>query len=306
MSQNPTTAVAPYQPSAAPPATTGLSPHTLKDAMELAAMMAKARLVPECLQNSPGDCLMVVEQSMRWGMSPFAVAQCTSSVRGKLMFEGKLVAAVVNSAPLLAGDLDYEFSGAGNDRSVKVTGKLKDGRVRDVTVKLADILTYEKDGSLKQMWKKQPDQQLVYGGARVWARRWTPQLMLGVYSPEEIDDAQMRDVTPPREAVTHQNAPKAPENWPERAEPTPPPAATFSVRFIDGVREFPRTKKGSRALLDALWAELTAAVEAHDALDVIAKNLSCFADEVGRIRSAAAQSPAPYNEDDDGFPGDTP
>ena len=42
-------------------------------------------------------CLVVIEQAMRWGMSPFAVAQCTSSIGGKLMYEGKLVAAAVES-----------------------------------------------------------------------------------------------------------------------------------------------------------------------------------------------------------------
>ena len=287
-----TTDVAVYQPPSAP----SLTPRNMSEAMEMAVMMAKARFIPEFLQGSPSDCLMVIEQSMRWGMSPFAVAPCTSLVRGKLMFEGKLVAAVVNTSPLLAGDLDYEFSGTGNDRSIKVTGKLKDGRVRDVTVKLADILTYEKDGNLKGMWKKQPDQQLVYGGARVWARRWTPQLMLGVYAPEEFDDAPppMRDVTPPREA-----APKAPEDWPAKAEPTPPPPAMFHVVFSDGIRQFPRTKKGVLALLNALQEEPSAAEGCSDALTLIAEKMPTFAEEIAMIRAAASQP----NSD---FIGDTP
>jgi hypothetical protein len=38
------------------------------------------------------------------------------------------------------------------------------------------------------MWARQPDQQLAYHGARVWARRHAPELMLGVYSPEEMPD----------------------------------------------------------------------------------------------------------------------
>jgi hypothetical protein len=39
------------------------------------------------------------------------------------------------------------------------------------------------------MWIKQPDQQLVYAGTRVWARRHAPEVMLGVYAPEEFDQA---------------------------------------------------------------------------------------------------------------------
>ena len=44
------------------------------EAFELAKAMASAKMVPQCLQGSPGDCLMVIEQAMRWRMSPFAVA----------------------------------------------------------------------------------------------------------------------------------------------------------------------------------------------------------------------------------------
>ncbi len=39
------------------------------------------------------------------------------------------------------------------------------------------------------MWTKQPDQQLVYASTRVWARRHAPEVMLGVYAPEEFDQA---------------------------------------------------------------------------------------------------------------------
>ncbi len=80
---------------AAVPALNSLMPANLEQAMALANIMAKGRLVPSHLQNAPADCLLVIEQAMRWGMSPFAVAQCTSVIKGKLMFEGKLVAAVV-------------------------------------------------------------------------------------------------------------------------------------------------------------------------------------------------------------------
>src|SRR5215217_4836058 len=43
------------------------------------------------------------------------------------------------------------------------------------------------------MWQKQPDQQLVYFATRAWARRHTPEVMLGVYSPEEFDAPPVRD-----------------------------------------------------------------------------------------------------------------
>ena len=50
-------------------------------------------------------------------------------------------------------------------------------------VRLGDVRTGAK------VWTTQPDQQLMYHGTRVWARRHMPELMLGVWSPEEFDEA---------------------------------------------------------------------------------------------------------------------
>jgi hypothetical protein len=159
-----------------------LVPHSLNEAMALAQQMSSAKLVPQALQKSPGDCLLVIEQAMRWGMSPFAAAQEVSVIQGKLMYSGKIVAAAVQSAGILSGRLHYEYSGEGEERAVTVTGTLRgESEPRSINVAWKDAVTQN------GIWKKQPDQQLAYHGARVWARRHVPEVMLGVYSPEEMD-----------------------------------------------------------------------------------------------------------------------
>lgn len=157
-------------------------PSNLTEAMRLAEMMSNARLVPQALQKSPADCLLVIEQASRWGMSPFAAAQSVSVIQGKLMFEGKLVAAVINASGNLQERLSYEYEGIGDDRTIIVSGLVKgEKKPRELSVKLKDAKTANK------VWNTQPDQQLMYHGARVWARRHMPELMLGVYSPEEFE-----------------------------------------------------------------------------------------------------------------------
>jgi hypothetical protein len=158
-----------------------LIPTSMDQAMKLAEMMSRGRLVPEHLRN-PSDALMVVEMAMRFGMSPFAVAQATSVIQGKLMLEGKLVAAALNASGILASRLDYIFDGSGPGRSVTVTGVL-----RGETKERAVSVTLQEAKTSNGMWTKQPDQQLVYAGTRVWARRHAPEVMLGVYAPEEFD-----------------------------------------------------------------------------------------------------------------------
>ena len=177
-----------------PVGVSALVPNDMDQAIRLAQAMASAKLVPKHLQGDAGSCLMVVEQAMRWGMSPFAVAQCTSSIGGKLMFEGKLIAAAVESCGAIEGGFDYAFAGDGDDRSVTVSARRRgETNPRQMTVKLRDVRT------TNEWWKKQPDQMLVYSGTRNWARRWTPAAILGVYAPEEFDrkTGEVADFTGP-------------------------------------------------------------------------------------------------------------
>ena len=108
------------KPSDLVPLTVGLIPTSMREAMDLAQMMSTARLVPQALQKSPADCLMVVMQAVRWQMDPFAVAQECSVIQGKLMYSGKLVAAVVNARGNLADRLSFDYSQSGDDRSIMV------------------------------------------------------------------------------------------------------------------------------------------------------------------------------------------
>jgi RecT family protein len=174
-----------------PVAATALVPHDMDQAIRLAQAMASAKMVPKHLQGDTGTCLMVVEQAMRWGMSPFAVAQCTSAIGGKLMFEGKLVAAAVEASGAIEGGFDYKFDGDGDARRVTVSARRRgETNPRQMTIHLRDVRT------TNEWWKKQPDQMLVYSGTRNWARRWTPSVILGVYAPEEFDKAAGKVVEP--------------------------------------------------------------------------------------------------------------
>jgi len=170
------------------PGGSALVPVNMREAMDLAGMMAKAGFLARELQTT-GGALFVIEQSMRWNMSPFAVAMETSFIQNKPMFSGKIVAAAVQASGVLNGRLHYAYTGAGDDRTVTVSGTLRgEATPQTVTVRLGDAKTNNK------VWQTQPDQQLAYHGARVWARRHTPEVMLGVYSPEEFPAEEPRNV----------------------------------------------------------------------------------------------------------------
>lgn len=251
-----------------------LMPQTMDQAARLAEMMSKGKLVPTHLQSSPGDCLMVIEQAARWGMSPFAVAQCTSVIQGKLMFEGKLVAAALHTSGALSTRLDYQYFGEGADRKITVSAILAgETKPRSIDVKLADAKTNN------GMWTKQPDQQLAYHGARVWARRYAPEVMLGVYAPEEMD-APLAPTPQPHNGTTIDG----------KAEPASAP--TFYERTVMAVQKIadmaPTTENVAKAerVTAKLMAELDEAGETANKEALVMALANMRADAETRIGTA--------------------
>jgi hypothetical protein len=191
-----------------------LVPRDMREAMELAKMMASTGFLARELQN-PGGAMFVMEQAMRWSMSPFAVAMETSFIQGKPMFSGKIVAAAVVSSGAITGRLAYAYDGQGDNRTITVSGTVRgEAEPRTVTVRLADARTQNK------VWASQPDQQLAYHGARVWARRHTPEVMLGVYSEDEFEPAT--PMQPARGPVVDAAAAYVRQAEPVQAEPATP------------------------------------------------------------------------------------
>jgi hypothetical protein len=171
-----------------------IMPERLGDMIEFAQVMCKADVaIPKHLRGNPGACLAVAMRARAWRMDPFAVATKTYAVNDILAYESQLVTSVINRHAPIKGRLVPRYVGAGPDRQCILEPETHDGQ----------LLPYEspkvKDIGVKNspLWKNDPDQQLFYSSARAWARRYFPELLLGVYDPEEA--RTMRDVTPREE-----------------------------------------------------------------------------------------------------------
>lgn len=219
-------------------------PQSFSEAVALAGWMARSKMVPKHFHGKPEECLVIIEQAMRWEMSPYAVIQCASMVHERPMYEGKLVGAVVNArGPLygLSGRLHYDYSGEGAARKIVAWGLL-DGRREEVEVE------WSKAKTSNEHWTKQPDQQLAYHAARVWARRHMPELMLGVYSPEEMENGKAPD------SFTGTTIEAEPDHGQPRATAA---AIDDTIPALNEGPEYPfQTAKGGRIFrTGAEWAE---------------------------------------------------
>ena len=173
----------------------------------LAEMMAKgACTVPKHLQGNTGDCFAIVGQSLRWGMDPYAVAQKTHLVNGTLGYEAQLVIAVINNRAPIVDRIKFEYFGDWSKVKGKDDKSTDIGVICRATFKGDDeptelSLTMAQVGHVRNspLWAADPRQQLAYLAAKRFSRLHCPDVILGVYTPDELADRSNeapRNVTP--------------------------------------------------------------------------------------------------------------
>ncbi len=200
-----------------------MNPAVLQQLDVMAERMATGRCtVPDHLRGSVGDCYAIVMQAIQWGMNPYAVAQKTHVVSGKLGYEAQLVNAVINSLAPTKDRLHYEWYGdwtkiLGKTESISREGKTfrKPAWKPDDEVGLGvrcwatmkgedeprvlELLLTQALTRNSTLWADDPRQQLAYLATKRWSRLYCPDVILGVYTPDEFADvAPERDITPPQ------------------------------------------------------------------------------------------------------------
>lgn len=218
---------------------------SLDKMMRLAEVMATGRAtLPKHFNGNPADCLAVVMQSMQWKMNPFAVAQKTHLVNGVLGYEAQLVNAVITTCAPVLDRLHYEWYGAwdkvigkftiknGDKGEYRVPGwKLEDEQGLGVKVwatfrgedepRVLELLLAQARTRNSTLWADDPRQQLAYLATKRWSRLYCPDVILGVYSPDELEETAptIRDVSPARGAAPTELPPypdeKLAENLPK-------------------------------------------------------------------------------------------
>lgn len=200
-------------------ATAIFSPSGLRQLQQFAEVMAQSvQTLPKHLTGKPADCMAVAMQAAQWGMNPFAVAQKTHLVNGTLGYEAQLVNAVVTSSRAVQGRFKYEYGGDWDaymlhpDKQHEAGLFIRVGAVirgeTEITwgepVYLAPITTRN-----SPLWKTAPKQQIAYLAVKYWARLYCPEVILGVYTPDEFDTPQPRverDITPPATSAAGVNS----------------------------------------------------------------------------------------------------
>ncbi len=275
-------------------AMTFLTPDSFEAAERIATLMTTCGTMPAHIKNK-GDAFRIVVQAAKWRMDPFVVAECTSLVHGRMCFEGKLVAAVLSSMNALEGRLVYDVTGEGQDMAITVSGKVRGGRVEKLsgTVRQWRTKTLKDGKELPNNWDKDPHSQLIYRGTRQWARLYAPESIMGIYTPDEMEDARTVEgvvvASEPIPARTGTAA--APVAAP--VAPTTPAAPVVPVApshpAIDAARALHK-KLGTAGNNSEIITRLAKLHGAETPTKIQADRLDAFGKDVAEIARVAADS----------------
>ena len=232
-----------------------------------AQMMSQgAATVPRHLQGNAADCMAVAMQAAQWQMNPFAVAQKTHLINGVLGYEAQLINAVISRSGVLASRFEYEWYGPWE----KVIGKfnIKKGEKGEYRVpgwsmadeegigiiirarlkgedqyRELDLLLAQARVRNSTLWADDPRQQLAYLAVKRWSRLYCPDVILGVYTPDELEDRQERVINPePAQRVSVQEI---------TAEVEVTTSAQESTQSIDGLADDFRDRIEAAETIDA-------------------------------------------------------
>lgn len=211
-------------------------PNDAEGAWSLAQRKAKAlvaaSLVPEAYRGTNGlpNALIALEIAERLGASPLLVMQNLHIIQGRPSWSASFLIATVNQCGRFTpmrfetrGDdpraPDYRVRAYAED---KASGERCVGEWVDWTMVQGEGWD-KKNGS---KWRTMPGQMFRYRAAAFWTRVFAPEVSMGIYTADEVED--MSDAQPKRGVVAVDLSARM-----AAIEPEPPPSAPQPQQTAD-------------------------------------------------------------------------
>lgn len=166
-----------------------------KMAWQMSQALAESTVVPATFQKNPSNCLIAIEQANRLNMSPFMVMQNLYVIQGKPSWSSKFLIAMINGSGKFDSELQYDEKKDANGKPYScLAWTLKGGRRIEGMEVTMDMAKEEgwlaKNGS---KWKTLPALMLRYRAASFFSSLNCPELTLGLYTREEVEDNDFKE-----------------------------------------------------------------------------------------------------------------
>lgn len=214
-------------------AITPFEPRGMEEATKMADQLAKSQLLPAHLRGKPADVLVTLLSGRELGFSPL------QSVRGIYVVEGKPTLAAEAMVALCKRHPDvcewFRLVESTPQRCTYETKRHGEPEPTRMTFTIEDAARAGVSG--KNVWKNYPAAMLRARCASGLARAVYPDLLFGVYDPEELNAPVETTAPPPMRDVTPPPKPEAPK--PEAAKAEQPHDAIDYAEFTEAAPEPP-------------------------------------------------------------------
>lgn len=164
-------------------------------AMQMAKALASSTIVPQTFQKNDANCLIAIEQAQRLRVSPMMVMQNLHVIQGRPSWSSKFLIAAINNSGKFDMELQFEETQDKDGKPFSCTAwTTKNGRkVNGMTV---DMDMAKEEGWLNRngsKWKTMPQLMLRYRAASFFSSLNCPELTMGLYTREEMQDDDFKE-----------------------------------------------------------------------------------------------------------------
>lgn len=188
------------------------NPDAFQTAMRMANALSASTIVPREYQGEKGlgNCMIALEMANRLKTSPMMVMQNLYVVNGRPAWSSQYIIAMINNSKKYKTELQFEFEGKGDTMACTAFAEDYAGRVvkgPKITMTMAKAEGWVgKNGS---KWKTMPEVMIRYRAASFFGRLNCPDLIMGLYSTDEVmegDFTVVEDVSARVEKEIDENA----------------------------------------------------------------------------------------------------
>jgi len=154
-----------------------------------AAILAKSSLLPQRYQNKPEDVMILLDMCSRMGISLFALAKGTYPVHGEISVTGQFCIQLINGSGKFT-PLDFVFVGepGQNDYGCYAIATRKGSGTVCKSTTITLQMAKDEGWIRNSKWKTMTDQMMMYRAASYFMRVYCPELTLGMYTQEELEE----------------------------------------------------------------------------------------------------------------------
>lgn len=253
-----------------------LAPKDLNEAKALSTILSKSALLAADLRGKEADVLQIIMMGREMGMGPMRSLRAFDVIKGRLAMRPEAMVAEVRSKTWVEFIRCVESTPTSATWESRLKGQ-------DFTARTTFTMEAAKVAGLagQDNYRKWPEQMLQWRAASLHCKRHHSDIIMGLYSTEEVESFGERDVTPAP-------APEAPKRKRLNiVDVTPAPEARPSPPMAEVVPEGPVVGWGKHAAKPL--AALTAAELAWYESDAARKASTGDAEWVERLAAYRAE-----------------